>query len=77
LQTLGFFAFEPPSGRTAGHRRALPLLNAGLRRLRRVLRRTQKHPKTRMNTGFSGKYRTNKADSLHASPRRPSAFCYV
>lgn len=37
----------------------------------------KKRPKIRMNTGFSGKYRTNKADSLHASPRRPSAFCYV
>ena len=34
----------------------------------------KKRPKTRMNTGFSGKYRTNKADSLHASPRRLSAF---
>jgi len=25
LQTLGFFAFEPPSGSTAGRRRAPPL----------------------------------------------------
>ena len=44
LANTGLFAFEPPSGRSAGRRRAPPLLNAGLRRLRRGLRRTQKTP---------------------------------